>query len=200
VVAPRRPIKSFGFGKIWISETPDWDTDCSWRRFHSSKHRRTACRTKLGPNPAPRIDIPPPDPSLASNRHCRFLIDSVVGEGAAAFSLAVEAATSNDLGWLPNRGDRQVATAATGGALAHALCICHFSLPTSENISKGITLACRTRQGPLPKHCMGYCLSLAPSPLEASSYPAERRVIWGSRRCRGVRSASYSRRSRRRRQ
>ncbi len=80
--------------------------------------------------------MPPPDPSLASNRHCRFRIHGEVAEGAAALSLAVEATAGNDRGGLPTRRDRQIAAAATGSALARALCLCHFSLPMSESISK----------------------------------------------------------------
>ncbi len=127
MMAPRVPINSFGFGKIRISVASDGDADCFRRNFRSGIHRPTAGWTKSGLHPAPGIDMPPPDPSLAGNRHRRFRIVGAVTEGATAFPLAAEATASMDLGGLPTRRHRQISATAAGRALAGTLCLFHLS-------------------------------------------------------------------------
>jgi hypothetical protein len=94
--------------------------------------------------------MPPPDPSLASNRHRRSRIVGAVAEGAAAFPLAAEAAASMDLGGRPTCRHRQISAAAAGRALARALCLCHVFLPMSESFPKtDKKLACTPLGGQL---------------------------------------------------
>ena len=149
MVAPRGPNKSFGFGEMRIGVASHGNADCSRRMFRSGNHRHTAGRTEFGFKPAPGIDIPPPDPSLAGNRHRCIRKDRAVAEGAAAFPLTVQAAASMDLGGLPTCRDRKIAAAATARSLGHTLCpylLIHYGRATpagSDKASAAISAARR---------------------------------------------------------